>query len=243
MDRERDPLGIADMKYDSNGLIPAVVQQHDTGEVLMVAYMNAESLAKTLETGYTWFWSRSRQKYWQKGESSGHVQRVLEVRYDCDADTLLVLVDQVGPGACHTGERSCFYRTLEGLTPAVATSATPAAAPIVTPAASPVAAAPVAPPVATPLGDVLSELAALLEERKRELPEGSYTTQLLSGPQDKLLKKIAEESGEVIIAARDRDRGQLTYEAADLLYHLLVVLTREGVTAGDLAAELAGRRR
>ena len=240
MDRERDPLGIADMKYDSNGLIPAVVQQHDTGEVLMVAYMNAESLAKTLETGYTWFWSRSRQKYWQKGESSGHVQRVLEVRYDCDADTLLVLVDQVGPGACHTGERSCFYRTLEGLTPGAA----PVAAPTAVPAEAPAPSTPnPAAPAATSLGDVLSELAALLEVRKRELPEGSYTTQLLSGPQDKLLKKIAEESGEVIIAARDRDRGQLTYEAADLLYHLLVVLTREGVTAGDLAAELAGRRR
>ncbi|MBA4370803.1 MAG: phosphoribosyl-AMP cyclohydrolase [Coriobacteriaceae bacterium] len=112
MDRERDTLGIEDLKYDESGLIPAVVQQHDTGEVLMVAYMNAESLAKTVETGRTWFWSRSRQQYWMKGESSGCVQDVLEVRYDCDADTLLVLVDQQGAGACHTGERTCFYRTL-----------------------------------------------------------------------------------------------------------------------------------
>ncbi|MBF4510524.1 MAG: bifunctional phosphoribosyl-AMP cyclohydrolase/phosphoribosyl-ATP diphosphatase HisIE [Aeromicrobium sp.] len=213
MDRERDALGIEGMTYTADGLIPAIVQQHDTGEVLMLAYMNADSLAKTLETGYTWFWSRSRQKYWQKGESSGHVQRVIEVRYDCDADTLLVLVDQVGPGACHTGERSCFYRTLGE------SHAAPG------------------------LGAVLGGLAAVLEERKRELPEGSYTTQLLSGPQDKLLKKIAEESGEVIIAARDNDRAQLTYEAADLLYHLLVVLTREGVSAADLAAELDSRRK
>lgn len=112
MDRERDALRIADMKYDENGLIPAVIQQERTGEVLMVAYMNAESLEKTIETGYTWFWSRSRRKYWQKGESSGHVQAVREIRYDCDADTLLVTVDQAGPGACHTGEHSCFYRTL-----------------------------------------------------------------------------------------------------------------------------------
>lgn len=111
-DRERDALGVDDLKYDADGLIPAVVQQHDTGEVLMVAYMNAESVAKTLETGRTWFWSRSRQQYWMKGESSGAVQDVVEVRYDCDADTLLVLVDQKGEGACHTGERTCFYRTL-----------------------------------------------------------------------------------------------------------------------------------
>src|SRR5512136_3193992 len=102
-DRETDALGMDELTYDANGLIPAVVQQHDTGEVLMVAYMNRESLAETIETGKTWFWSRSRQKYWMKGESSGHVQDVLEIRYDCDADCLLVLVDQKG-SACHTGE-------------------------------------------------------------------------------------------------------------------------------------------
>jgi phosphoribosyl-ATP pyrophosphohydrolase/phosphoribosyl-AMP cyclohydrolase len=112
MDRERDALGVDDLTYDTDGLIPAVVQQRDTGEVLMVAYMNAESLAKTIETGRTWFWSRSRKRYWMKGESSGSVQVVSEVRYDCDADCLLVLVDQQGSGACHTGERTCFYRTL-----------------------------------------------------------------------------------------------------------------------------------
>jgi phosphoribosyl-AMP cyclohydrolase len=116
MDREHDDLGIDDLRFDENGLIPAVVQQYDTGEVLMVAYMNAESLARTLETGATWFWSRSRQQYWMKGESSGNTQRVIEVRYDCDADTLLVLVDQTGV-ACHTGECSCFYRTLKSATP------------------------------------------------------------------------------------------------------------------------------
>ncbi|MDO8914837.1 MAG: phosphoribosyl-AMP cyclohydrolase [Coriobacteriia bacterium] len=111
-DRERDALGVEDIRFDGAGLVPAVVQQHDTGEVLMVAYMNAESLAKTIETGRTWFWSRSRMQYWMKGESSGAVQDVVEVRYDCDADCLLVLVDQHGPGACHTGERTCFYRRL-----------------------------------------------------------------------------------------------------------------------------------
>ena len=111
MDREKDSLSIEDLKFDDAGLIPAVVQQYDTHEVLMVAYMNRESVAKTLATGKTWFWSRSRQKYWMKGESSGNTQEVEDVLYDCDADTLLVLVDQTGV-ACHTGQRSCFSRSL-----------------------------------------------------------------------------------------------------------------------------------
>jgi len=111
-DREHDLLGIDEFTYNVNGLIPAVVQQHDTHEVLMVAYMNQDSLAETLRTGYTWYWSRSRQKFWMKGESSGHTQEVVEIRYDCDADCLLVLVNQNGPGACHTNARTCFYRRL-----------------------------------------------------------------------------------------------------------------------------------
>lgn len=230
MDRERDVLGIDDLKYDDQGLIPAVVQQAGTGEVLMVAYMNAESLTKTVETGYTWFWSRSRQKYWQKGESSGHVQAVREIRYDCDADCLLVTVDQVGPGACHTGERSCFYRVLEGVSPAEVDGAP--AAPAADAAREPLA-----------LGSVLTDLFGVLEQRKRDLPEGSYTARLLSGPQDSLLKKIAEESGEVIMAAKDGDRDHLRYEIGDLVYHLLVVMTREGLTLEDLAAELDSRRK
>lgn len=111
MQREEGRLVPAELTFDAAGLMPAVVQQHDTGEVLMVAYMNLESLEKTLETKATWFWSRSRKKYWMKGESSGNIQRVIDVRYDCDADCLLVLVEQVGV-ACHTERRSCFYRSL-----------------------------------------------------------------------------------------------------------------------------------
>ena len=111
-DRERDLLGVDELKYDADGLIPAVIQDADSGDVLMVAYMNRESLVETVETGKTWFWSRSRQKYWMKGESRGHVQDVHEILYDCDADCLLVKVTQHGPGACHTNERSCFYRRL-----------------------------------------------------------------------------------------------------------------------------------
>lgn len=104
--------GLGDVRYDDRGLVPAVVQQHDTGEVLMVAWMNEESLRRTLRTGTTWFWSRSRSEYWNKGATSGNTQRVVEVRYDCDGDTLLVRVDAAGP-ACHTGERSCFFRTID----------------------------------------------------------------------------------------------------------------------------------
>ena len=111
--REHDLLGFDELTFDSNGLIPAVIQQHDTREVLMVAYMNRESIVETVESGKTWFWSRSRKKFWMKGESSGHTQDVVEIRYDCDADCLLVFVDAAGP-ACHTGERTCFYRTLCG---------------------------------------------------------------------------------------------------------------------------------
>ncbi|TLM77532.1 MAG: phosphoribosyl-AMP cyclohydrolase, partial [Actinobacteria bacterium] len=150
-DRERDALQIADLKYDDAGLIPAVIQQHDTGEVLMVAWMNSESLAKTLETRRTWFWSRSRSKYWMKGEESGNVQEVLDVRYDCDADCLLVAVDQVGSGvACHTGERSCFYRSLTD--PDAGASAAPDG-----------------------IGAVLGQHERVLRQRKADMPEGSYT--------------------------------------------------------------------
>ncbi len=111
-DREHDLLGYDELKYDADGLITAVIQQHDTHEVLMVAYMNRESLLETVQTGKTWFWSRSRKKYWMKGESSGHTQDVVEIRYDCDADCLLVFVNQNGPGACHTAQRTCFYRRM-----------------------------------------------------------------------------------------------------------------------------------
>jgi phosphoribosyl-ATP pyrophosphohydrolase/phosphoribosyl-AMP cyclohydrolase len=229
MDRERDLLRPEDLTYDAAGLIPTVVQDHATGDVLMVAYMNAESLARTLATGKTWFWSRSRQQYWMKGESSGHVQDVHEIRYDCDADCLLVRVTQHGPGACHTNERSCFYRRLY---PEPASLAGQTVSEGVIPAG----------PEPSALGPVLDELAGVLESRAETMPEGSYTAKLLGGPLDALLKKVAEESGEVIMAAKDGDREHLRYEIADLLYHLLVVMVREGITLEDLGAELARRR-
>lgn len=227
VDRERDDLVIDDLAWNG-GLLPAIVQQYDSGAVLMLAWMDAEALRRTLADGRAWFWSRSRSAYWMKGETSGAVQDVVEVRYDCDADSLLVLVDQQGEGACHTGEPTCFYRRLTAVPEdAAVTTATPQDAPV----------------ASTSLGAVIEDLYALLEQRKRDLPEGSYTAKLLSGPQDKLLKKIAEEAGEVIIAARDGDLDQTRYEIADLLYHLLVVMVREGVEPEALAAELAGRRK
>lgn len=225
-DRERERLGLGDMKFDAEGLIPAVVQQHDTGEVLMVAWMNAESLARTCETRKTWFWSRSRQKYWMKGEESGNTQEVRELRYDCDADTLLVLVDAAGP-ACHTGESTCFYRSLCGEGGAARAAVTAGAGGAAAPR----------------IGDVLDELFAVIESRRDASAEESYTAKLLQGPADKLLKKIGEEATEVVIAAGVHDRDQLRYEAADLVYHLLVTLAREGLTPADLAAELAKRRK
>jgi len=219
MDRERDDLKVEELAWGEFGLLPAVVQERVTGEVLMLAWMDRTALERTLESGRAWFWSRSRQEYWMKGESSGNVLDVSCVRYDCDADSFLLTVDLRGKAACHTGQRTCFYRSLP-----MASSTRVSSAPYV-----------------PRLGDVLSDLGDVLEQRKRDLPEGSYTTKLMSGPQDKLLKKIAEESGEVIIAARDHDLPQTRYEAADLLYHLLVVLVREGIPVEELATELSGR--
>lgn len=232
MDAQSESFSIADLAYDENGLIPAVIQQEGTGEVLMVAYMNEASLEKTIETGRTWFWSRSRDQLWQKGATSGNVQAVREIRYDCDADCLLVTVDQQGAGACHTGERSCFYRVLatmahESRTVGADERRTGAAE------ASPGSA----------IGASLDGLFEVIGQRKRDLPEGSYTASLLSGPKDGLLKKIAEEAGEVIMAAKDEDRDHLCYEIGDLVYHLLVVMAREGLTLDDLAQELDSRKK
>ncbi|MGV8083049.1 MAG: bifunctional phosphoribosyl-AMP cyclohydrolase/phosphoribosyl-ATP diphosphatase HisIE [Coriobacteriia bacterium] len=241
-DREHDLLGVDEMKYDAAGLIPAVVQQYDTGEVLMVAYMNRDSLVETIETRKTWFFSRSRQRFWMKGESSGNVQDVVEIRYDCDADCLLVLVDQHGDGACHTNERSCFYRRLapdpsrvstEGIAEGAAASFR-----LLEDDAENLQGSP-----GGRFGEVIGELWSVIESRREASAEESYTARLLGGPEDKLLKKIAEEAGEVIMAAKDADRDHLRYEIGDVMYHLLVVMARYGLTPEDLAEELAARRK
>jgi phosphoribosyl-ATP pyrophosphohydrolase/phosphoribosyl-AMP cyclohydrolase len=208
-------MTIDNVKFDERGLVPAVVQDAHTRGVLMLAYMNAESLNRTLETGETWFWSRSRAQLWHKGETSGNTQRVADVLLDCDGDALVVRVEPAGP-ACHTGQTSCFHNVIH--------------------------AAGEAQQVTEDLGEVLSALYALVEERKRERPQGSYTTYLFDQGLDKILKKIGEESSETIIAAKNEDRGALAKESCDLLYHLIVLLVERGVTLSDVRDELVRRR-
>ena len=206
------------LRFDEHGLIPAVIQDIRNGDVLMVAYMDVTALERTLSTGNTWFWSRSRQKYWRKGDTSGNIQVVKEVRYDCDEDCLLVLVEQQGV-ACHTGERSCFYRAF-GKDEKVM------------------------PPVFVRDGEgVLPGLFRVIEERKRSLPEGSYTAKLLQGGLEAVTAKVEEESAETVEAAREGDRDHLIWEAGDLIYHLLVLLSQQSVTLEEVERELARRRK
>ncbi|MFZ5639284.1 MAG: bifunctional phosphoribosyl-AMP cyclohydrolase/phosphoribosyl-ATP diphosphatase HisIE [Bacillota bacterium] len=199
------------LKFDAHGLIPAIIQDERTREVLMMAYMNRESLEKTLATGETWFWSRSRQQLWHKGETSGHVQKVKAMYYDCDADTILVLAEQTG-AACHTGERTCFHNLLAGEEQAGAGAG------------------------------IINEVYKVVMSRKAERPEGSYTTYLFNKGLDKILKKVGEETAEVIIGAKNRSREEVVYETADLLYHLLVLLGEQDINPEEVYAELAKRR-
>jgi phosphoribosyl-AMP cyclohydrolase / phosphoribosyl-ATP pyrophosphohydrolase len=234
-------LLIQNLKFDDHGLITTVVQDDDTNEVLMVAHMNAESLAKTLQTGETWFWSRSRRELWHKGATSGATQRVVDIRLDCDGDALLVRVNPNGP-ACHTGERACFFRgarDVESPKPARVEEKNDS---ILKRVESPVSLVNVA---AMDLGIQLQDLFKLIQERKDQRPEGSYTSYLFNSGLDKILKKVGEESAETIIAAKnagdDEGREQLSSEISDLLYHLLVLMVERDVSLHDIAAELSAR--
>lgn len=215
-------IDISKIKFDANGLIPAIVQE-ESGQVLMLAYMNAESLQKTAETGYTHFYSRSRQTLWKKGETSGNVQRVKEIDYDCDGDALLVKVHQTGV-ACHTGTYSCFSgRRLDDNAqqlPAV-----------------------VEQPEEENLALVLYELYAVIKDRQRNPVEGSYTNYLFGAGQDKILKKVGEEAVETIIASKNGENADILYEMGDLWYHCLVLLAYHGIKPEDLFAELMNRRK
>lgn len=209
---------IEQIKFDEQGLVPAIVQDAATGQVLTLAYMNAESLKRTIETNETWFWSRSRSSLWHKGETSGHTQRVVDILVDCDGDALTLLVKPNGP-ACHTGEQSCFHNALQE---AVSTHGKIA-------------------DKACDLGAVLKDLYALVESRKRDRPEGSYTSYLFDQGLDKILKKVGEEASETIIAAKNEDRGILAAEASDLLYHLMVLMVERGLTLEEIGDELVSR--
>ena len=211
------------LKFNGQGLIPAIVQDVNSGQVLMMAYMNQEALDKTVASGQTWFYSRSRQCLWKKGETSGHIQVVQEIRYDCDQDTLLVLVEQTG-AACHTGHYSCFYRTLDGQEKEPALFD---AAQVYQGKEGPA---------------ILLELMEVIRQRQKDRPEGSYTTYLFNEGIDKILKKVGEESAEVIIAAKNPDNSELIYEVGDMIYHLLVLLVEKGVDITEIFAELRSRR-
>ena len=199
-------IKIDELKYDSNGLIPAIVVDAKDGKVLMMAYMNRESLEISINEGTTCFWSRSRKCLWRKGETSGNRQHVLAIKADCDRDTLTVLVTKDGP-ACHTGAETCFNDL-------VYTSGTEA-----------------------PFS--LNTLEALLADRREKMPEGSYTTYLFAKGMDKILKKVGEESTEVIIAGKNQDKAEAIYEIADLAYHVMVMMNEMGISVDEVKA-LAG---
>jgi phosphoribosyl-ATP pyrophosphohydrolase/phosphoribosyl-AMP cyclohydrolase len=199
-----DDVAIA---YDERGLVPCVIQDATSGEVLTLAYMNAEALARTRDTGELHLWSRSRAELWHKGATSGHTQAVRAIRYDCDADALLALVDPAGP-ACHTGERTCFHRG----------------------------------ELATATAEVLPALERTLAQRAAERPAGSYTVALLDDP-PMVGEKVREEAEEVARAAREESDERVSEEAADVLYHLMVLLRSRGLALADAERVLDARRR
>ncbi len=199
------------IKYAENGLIPAIAQDAQTGAVLMLAYMNKESVQKTAESGFATFFSRSRQDLWLKGETSGNKLEVLEMLLDCDCDTILLKVKPYGP-ACHTGETTCFFKPLLGKT------------------------------IAGRGAGILYELAGVIRGRKQNPKEGSYTNYLFDKGVDKICKKVGEEAAEVIIAAKNANKDELRLEAADLLYHLLVLLEERGLALDEVFGELENRR-
>ena len=201
-------LSMEDLKFDSQGLIPAIVVDAQSKQVLTLAYMNRESLAISMAEGRTCFWSRSRQELWRKGETSGNVQYIVDITADCDRDALVVRVNKTGP-ACHLGTDSCFSDTL-----------------YIGEAPQPFS---------------VKGLYGLLEGRKADLPEGSYTTYLFQKGIDKILKKVGEECTEVIIAGKANDKAETVYEIADLMYHVMVLMVEMGISVEDVMAELASR--
>lgn len=199
---------IDQLKFDEKGLIPAVIVEAGTHRLLMVAYMNRESLKISMETGKTCFWSRSRQELWTKGETSGNYQHIVSITADCDLDTLKVVVEKDGP-ACHTGAETCFFNPVYQ---------------------------------SEEKSDfTMDALMELIRGRKTNPQEGSYTTYLFQKGLDKILKKIGEESTEVIIAAKDNDSKETIYEISDLVYHVMVMMIEQGISLEDIRRELASR--
>ncbi len=233
-----------EISFDERGLAPCVVQDWRTGEVLTLAYMNAEALARTRERGETHFFSRSRGELWHKGESSGNVQRVHALRYDCDADTLVALVEPAGP-ACHTGERTCFHRELPVELPPVSADGGPATSGHGGPATSGhsgPATSDRATVAALAPHEALPALERTIGERRASPPAGSYTAELLADP-GRAGQKVTEEAEEVVRAAAEESDERVGEEAADVLYHLTVLLATRGLELSHAFEELNGRRR
>jgi len=234
-------INISELKFDKDGLIPAVVVDMQSGAVLMLAYMNEESLSISIEEGKTCFWSRSRKELWRKGETSGNVQHIVSIKTDCDKDSLVVTVNKSGP-ACHTGADSCFFEDVYNTD---ADSITDDSANNVTNTTSESAnvketgeIADDAAPIKPFSLDILHEI---IVDRKVNKKPGSYTNYLFEKGLDKILKKLCEESNEVIIATKSDDKTETIYELADLTYHTLVLMTEMGITPEDVRRELASR--
>ena len=202
-------IPLDELRYNKQGLIPAIAQDYLDGTVLMMAWMNRESLQKTLETGEAWYWSRSRQELWHKGATSGHIQKVRSLRYDCDSDALLITIEQIGDIACHTGERSCFHQV----------DSTKAAPP----------------------SNTLSEVFKIIRDRRDNPTESSYTCSLFQAGDNKILKKIGEETAEVVMACKDDHPEEIASEVADLFYHTLVALAHHQVELRDVYLKLQER--
>jgi phosphoribosyl-ATP pyrophosphohydrolase/phosphoribosyl-AMP cyclohydrolase len=222
------------IRWNEAGLVSAIVQDDATLQVLTLAYMNRESLKLSLESGETWFWSRSRQELWHKGATSGNTQKITSIQLDCDGDALLVRVIPNGP-ACHTGATSCFFRDISAPGTVIAPATGNAGGQAL------VATQPGTTHAATNRFEVLAQLEAIIREREVTRPEGAYTTYLFDKGVDKILKKVGEEASETIIAAKNKDNEELRLEVSDLIYHLLVLLQERKLPLDDVLAELNRR--
>ena len=212
-------FSIEELRFDNNGLIPAIAQDWLDGSILMLAWMNKESLNKTLETRNVHYWSRSRSEIWRKGATSGSTQFLKEIRFDCDNDALVLSIEQNGSGACHTGEKSCFFNEIDSNSINKTSKKT------------------------SPFSNICSELFDTLNERSINPLEKSYTNHLLTKGSNTILKKMGEETAEFIMACKDNDKDEIANEASDIIYHLQVALLHQGVKWRDVLTVLESRRK
>jgi len=204
-------LNLDNLKFNQGGLIPVITQNYYTGKILMQAYASKEAIEETLKSGYATYFSRSRNALWKKGETSGNYQKIIDIKVDCDEDSIIYLVVEEGP-ACHTGEESCFYRNLD-----LEKDFKP-----------------------VPF-EILHKLYEKIQERKESMPEGSYVASLFKKGSDKIIQKVGEEAVETVIALKNKNKGEIVYETSDLLFHLLIALVDAGVKLSDIEEELLKR--